>query len=120
MAWTPEHSGVHKLAELYPPEPLRKPDSIPPFVRDDRPTELRVVLDEHAPAKTPAAPGLSERPPGDDLGLPELYLNRELGYLNFQWRVLHEAADDRTPLLERVKFLSIVASNIDEFFQKRI
>ena len=121
MAWTPEHSGVHKLAELYPPpEPLRKPDSIPPVVRDDRPTEVNVVEDTSAPARTPPAPGLSERPPGEDLNLPELYLNRELGYLNFQWRVLHEARDERTPLLERVKFLSIVSSNIDEFFQKRI
>jgi polyphosphate kinase len=121
MAWTPEHSGVHKLAELYPPpEPLRKPDSIPPVVRDDRPTEVNVVDDTTAPARTPPAPGLSERPPAEDLNLPELYLNRELGYLNFQWRVLHEARDERTPLLERVKFLSIVASNVDEFFQKRI
>jgi polyphosphate kinase len=121
MAWTPEHSGVHKLAELYPPpEPLRKPDSIPPVVRDDRPTELNIVEDTTAPARTPPAPGLSERPPGEDLNLSELYLNRELGYLNFQWRVLHEARDERTPLLERVKFLSIVASNVDEFFQKRI
>src|SRR5690349_9664466 len=123
MAWTPEHSGVHKLAELYPPpEPLRKPDSIPPIVRDDRPSEtgLHVVTADSEPARTPPAPGVSERPPGEDLSLPELYLNRELGYLNFQWRVLHEAADERTPLLERVKFLAIVASNIDEFFQKRI
>ncbi len=55
-----------------------------------------------------------------DLGAPELYLNRELTYLNFCWRVLHEAEDDRLPLLERMKFIAIVSSNIDEFFQKRI
>jgi polyphosphate kinase len=69
--------------------------------------------------RTPPAPDLSDTIP-TDLGSPELYLNRELTYLNFCWRVLEEAADDRLPLLERVKFLAIVSSNIDEFFQKRI
>ncbi|NVB82097.1 MAG: polyphosphate kinase 1 [Kofleriaceae bacterium] len=71
------------------------------------------------PGRTPPAPGIGEIVP-TDLGAPELYLNRELTYLNFCWRVLHEAEDDRLPLLERVKFLAIVSSNIDEFFQKRI
>ncbi|MCU0807638.1 MAG: polyphosphate kinase 1, partial [Candidatus Contendobacter sp.] len=51
---------------------------------------------------------------------PEWYLNRELTWLAFNRRVLHEAQDDRTPLLERVKFLAIVSSNLDEFFMKRI
>ncbi|MCJ7630197.1 MAG: hypothetical protein MUO50_17630, partial [Longimicrobiales bacterium] len=55
-----------------------------------------------------------------DLLAPECYLNRELTWLNFNYRVLHEAQDSRTPLLERVKFLSIVGSNLDEFFMKRI
>jgi len=55
-----------------------------------------------------------------DLASPELYLNRELTWLSFNWRVLHEAEDERTPLLERVKFLAICAQNLDEFFMKRI
>ena len=55
-----------------------------------------------------------------DLDDPSLYLNRELTWLEFNQRVLHEAEDERTPLLERVKFLSIVSSNLDEFFMKRI
>ena len=47
-------------------------------------------------------------------------LDRDLGWLEFNQRVLHEAADERTPLLERLKFLAIVSSNLDEFFMKRI
>ena len=59
-------------------------------------------------------------PPPVDLADPGCYLNRELTWLAFNRRVLHEAEDERTPLLERVKFLSIVSSNLDEFFMKRI
>jgi len=55
-----------------------------------------------------------------DLDAPELYLNRELTWLEFNSRVLHMAADDTTPLLERVKYLAIVSSNLDEFFMKRV
>ncbi|MGR9115936.1 MAG: polyphosphate kinase 1 [Gammaproteobacteria bacterium] len=55
-----------------------------------------------------------------DLTDPQWYLNRELTWLEFNKRVLHEAEDERTPLLERVKFLAIVSSNLDEFFMKRI
>jgi polyphosphate kinase len=46
-------------------------------------------------------------------------LDRDLAWLEFNWRVLHEAVDQRTPLLERVKFLAIFSSNLDEFFMKR-
>lgn len=51
---------------------------------------------------------------------PSLFLNRELTWLAFNHRVLNEAADNRTPLLERVKFLSIFGSNLDEFHMKRV
>ena len=64
-------------------------------------------------------PGVPATAP-TDLRAPELYLNRELTWLAFNRRVLHEAQDPRTPLLERVKFLAIVNSNLDEFFMKRI
>ncbi len=51
---------------------------------------------------------------------PTEFLNRELSWLEFNERVLHEAQDDRTPLLDRVKFLGIVSSNLDEFIMKRV
>src|SRR3954451_10193770 len=49
-----------------------------------------------------------------------LYLNRELSWLAFNARVLHEALDSRVPLLERVKFLGIFSANLDEFYMVRI
>jgi polyphosphate kinase len=51
---------------------------------------------------------------------PQYYLSRELTWLEFNARVLHEAMDERTPLLERLKFLGIFSSNLDEFFMVRI
>lgn len=64
-------------------------------------------------AAAPASPDIS-------LGDPSLYMNRELSLLEFQHRVLEEAADPGNKLLERVKFISIVSSNLDEFFMVRI
>ncbi len=55
-----------------------------------------------------------------DLTSSQWYLNRELTWLEFNRRVLHEGQDTRTPLLERVMFLAILGSNLDEFFMKRI
>jgi polyphosphate kinase len=69
---------------------------------------------EPSTAKAVPAPAIA------DLNRLEFYLNRELTWLAFNWRVVAEAADRRNPLLERVKFLAITASNLDEFFMKRI
>ena len=55
-----------------------------------------------------------------EIGDPQLYFNRELSWLDFNWRVLYLAMDERIPLLERVRFVSIASSNLDEFFRKRV
>ena len=69
-----------------------------------------------SPASDSPALQLNEAPLND----PSLYINRELSLLAFQRRVLEEAEDGRNPLLERVKFLSILGSNLNEFFMVRV
>jgi polyphosphate kinase len=64
----------------------------------------------------PAAADAPQEIPAD----PERFLNRDLQWLEFNRRVLAQCRDERTPLLERVRFLAIFASNLDEFFMKRV
>jgi polyphosphate kinase len=59
-------------------------------------------------------------PPPVDLGNPSLYINRQISWLAFNERVLNEALSPRWPLLERLKFLAIFSSNLDEFFMIRV
>src|SRR6516225_5919583 len=53
-------------------------------------------------------------------GLSDIWIDRDLSWLDFNQRVLAEALDERTPLLERAKFLAIFTSNLDEFVMKRM
>ena len=59
-------------------------------------------------------------PPPPDLASPEFYLNRELSQLDFNARVLAQAEDPRVPLLERLRYLTICSTNLDEFFEVRV
>jgi polyphosphate kinase len=76
-----------------------------------------VPPEDRAPERLPEP---LETPEEDELDAPEFFLNRELTWLDFNSRVLHQAERQDLPLLERVKFLAIVGSNLDEFVMKRI
>lgn len=106
------------MTEIEPTEsgataPLAQPDAKAPSRAGKEP-----VTDLRPAASDGAAPAIVRIDP--DLNAPELFLNRELTWLAFNRRVFELALDERNPLLERVKFLAITASNLDEFFMKRI
>src|SRR5580698_1603937 len=72
-------------------------------------TTVLASIGDHGVLNAPLSPGL-----------PPVWIDRDLSWLDFNERVLAEALDERTPLLERAKFLAIVTSNLDEFFMKRV
>src|SRR5688572_31238108 len=89
------------------------------------PAVARRPLAPRRPVREPARrPPLRVVPPQEidpsDLKNPALYINRELSWLEFNDRVLAQARDTTHPLLERVKFLAITGTNLDEFFMIRV
>jgi polyphosphate kinase len=119
---TPETPETARAKPKTPARRRSKPrvaKSAEPKSAEPKPAEPKPA--EPEPAEPASAVAASCEPAeAFDLSAPELYLNRELTWLNFNKRVLHEVQDSRTPLLERVKFLAIVGSNLDEFLMKRI
>ena len=78
-------------------------------------TAITMALPVPAPTLAAGQPSMNRRVP-----VPAQFLNRELGILAFNRRVLAQAADDTVPLLERLRFITIVSSNLDEFFEIRV
>ncbi len=97
---------------LAPAEPVPTPDN--PIAPHQPPPVVLPPTPAYVPDVDLASLSL------DELSTSEMVYNRELSWLDFNWRVLHEALDPRNPLLERLKFIAITASNLDEFFRKRV
>jgi polyphosphate kinase len=90
-----------------------KPDT---FVTEA--SQLPTSMLRREPDRIPRA--MNDTAAVDDLRSPAYYINRELSFLEFNQRVLDQAHDPSTPLLERVRFLAISSSNLDEFFEIRV
>jgi polyphosphate kinase len=90
------------------------------FMKETR-TKLNPAPKQRPTVRRPKKRMVTPHPPkGGATVDPSLFINRELSWLEFNHRVLEEARDQRHPLLERVKFLAIVSSNLDEFFMIRV
>ena len=94
------------------PSPASAEPAVPAATGDGAP--------EAPPFAVPKATSPRPVPKRVPLDHPHLYFNRELSWLDFNWRVLGLALDERTPLLERVRYVAITSSNLDEFFRKRV
>jgi polyphosphate kinase len=98
------------------------PDSPSPAAEPSPAKAVDAAPDASSATGATFDPSVEQRAVPDDVPLdhPHLYFNRELSTIDFNWRVLHQALDDRVPLLERIFFTAITAGNLDEFFRKRV
>lgn len=106
-------------------QPLAQTDTLPTLAMGEHAPRANSQNIEAAPVTQPIRRAYEPDVPLtslslDDLTLADMVYNRELSWLDFNWRVLHEAMDSRNPLLERLKFVAITSSNLDEFFRKRV
>jgi len=116
---------IHEVTNAMPPHATAA--KAKPPVRRSKAAREDVETARDRPRQPDTGSGLeitaatsSSLPDPFDLDSSEWYLNRELTWLGFVWRILDEAKNPQTPLLERVKFLAIVGSSLDEFVMKRI
>ncbi|MDH0732464.1 polyphosphate kinase 1 [Pseudomonas sichuanensis] len=100
-----------KDAQAVPEEMVQTPPDLPPAAEAEPAPVVESVAPAPAPAPAIAVPSLDDS---------SLYIHRELSQLQFNIRVLEQALDESYPLLERLKFLLIFSSNLDEFFEIRV
>lgn len=100
-----------KDAQELPEEMLQTPPDLPPAAEPVAEPVAEPAAPVPAPSPAIAVPGLDDS---------SLYIHRELSQLQFNIRVLEQALDESYPLLERLKFLLIFSSNLDEFFEIRV
>ena len=108
-------SGASAKTDSGEPTGSREPDASVTTAVKKPPTSKKAAAAKKAATVKKAPLEKKRKPPRT---LP--YFNRELGILAFNERVLAQAADDRNPMLERLRFLCIVSSNLDEFFEIRL
>jgi polyphosphate kinase len=122
--WTGDHVKVTQDKKKQPAKKVKTAPLAPGAAKPAKEKKVKALKTAKTSKPAESEPQAATDPitavPQFDLHDSQWFLNRELTWLSFNRRVLHEAEDERTPLLERLKFIAIVSANLDEFFMKRI